>query len=158
MPNRAVKNNLGRYLYFYSYSKTIHSRHELLQPPASFTPINWNSQHIIFVNDEFNTNVLEYGTDIHRRLIQINPSWGLCPISNSRMYLKNNNTHENKELLFAKSVYFDVPIQGMVIVSNPNNSKSFLLFQVISIALSLLSNNYVEKQLAHLVTNVWYLF
>ena len=127
-------------MYFYPYSKAIHSRHELLRPPTSFTQINWNSQHIIFINDEFNTNVLEYSTDIHRRLIQTNPSWELCPISNSRMYLINNNTHENKGLLFAKSIYFDVPIRDMAIVSNPNNSKSFLLFQVISIALILLSN------------------
>jgi len=106
----------------------IHSHHELLRPPTSFTQIKSNNQHFIFINDEFNTNILEYSTDIHRRLIQINPSWELCPISNSRMYLTNNN----KELLFAKSIYFDVPIRDMAIVSN---SKSFLLFQVIYLLL-----------------------
>jgi len=85
---------------------------------------------MIFINDEFNTNILEYSTDIHRRLIQITPSWELCPISNSRKYLINNNTHKDKELLLAKSIYFDVPIRDMAIVSN---SKTFLLFQVKSL-------------------------
>ncbi|CAF4010483.1 unnamed protein product, partial [Rotaria sp. Silwood1] len=107
----------------------IHSYHELLRPPTSFTQIKSNNQHIIFINDEYNTNVLEYNTDIHRRLIQINPCWELCPISNSRMYLINNNKYKNKELLFAKSMYFDIPIRDMVAVSNSINSKSFLLFQ-----------------------------
>ncbi|CAF3687704.1 unnamed protein product [Rotaria sp. Silwood1] len=108
----------------------IHSYHELLRPPTSFTQIKSNNQHIIFINDEYNTNVLEYNTDIHRRLIQINPCWELCPISNSRMYLINNNKYKNKELLFAKSMYFDIPIRDMVAVSNSINSKSFLLFQL----------------------------
>ncbi|CAF1164188.1 unnamed protein product [Rotaria sordida] len=108
----------------------IHSHHELLRPPTSFTQIKSNNQHLIFINDEYNTNVLEYNTDIYHRLIQTCPSWELCPISNSRMYLINNNTHKNKELLFAKSIYFDVPIRDMAIVSNPINSKSFLLFQL----------------------------
>ncbi|CAF3306218.1 unnamed protein product, partial [Rotaria sp. Silwood2] len=107
----------------------IHSRHELLRPPTSFTQIKSNNQHFIFINDEYNTNVLEYNTDVHRRLIQMSPSWELCPISNSRMYLLNNNTHTNKQLLFAKSIYFDVPIRDMVTVPNPMNLKSFLLFQ-----------------------------
>jgi hypothetical protein len=105
----------------------------LLRPPTSFTQINSNNQHYIFINDEFNTNILEYSTDIHRRLIQISPSWELCPISNSRMYLINNNTHKDKELLLAKSIYFDVPIRDIAAMSNPINSKSFLLFQVKSI-------------------------
>ena len=94
--------------------------------------MKWNDHYLIFINDEFNTNVLEYNTDIHRRLIQASPSWELCPISNSRMYLTNNNNHKDKELLFAKSVYFDVPIRDMAAVSNPINPKTLLLFQVIS--------------------------
>jgi hypothetical protein len=92
--------------------------------------MKWNNQHLIFINDQFNTNVLEYTTDIHRRLIQTSPSWELCPISNSRMYLTNSNTHEDKELLLAKSIYFDVSIRDMAAMANPTNSKSFLLFQV----------------------------
>ncbi|CAF3862614.1 unnamed protein product, partial [Rotaria magnacalcarata] len=107
----------------------IHSRHELLRPPTAFTQMRYNDQHIIFINDEFNTNVLEYNTDTHRRLIQTCPSWELCPMSNSRMYLINNNNHTNEDLLFAKSIYFDIPIRDMVAVPNPNNTKSFLLFQ-----------------------------
>ena len=112
------------------FSKAIHSHNELLRPPTSFTQINLNDQHIIFINDEFNTNILEYSNDIHCRLIQTNPSWEVCPISNSRMYLTNNNTYKDKEQLFAKSIHFDVPIRDMAIVLNPNKSKSFLLFQV----------------------------
>ncbi len=94
------------------------------------TQIHSNNQHSIFINDEFNTNVLEYTADQHRRLIQKSPSWEVCPISNSRMYLTNKNTHQAKEVLLAKSIYFDVPIRDMATVLNPINSKSFLLFQV----------------------------
>ncbi|UJR31718.1 hypothetical protein I4U23_019198 [Adineta vaga] len=108
----------------------IHSHHELLRPPTSFTQMSWNNQHLIFINDEFNTNVLEYSSDEHHRLIQTNPSWELCPISNSRVYLTNNDSYNRKELLLAQSIYFDVPIRDMAIVSNPVNSKSFLLFQL----------------------------
>ncbi|CAF3385367.1 unnamed protein product [Rotaria socialis] len=108
----------------------IHSHHELLRPPTAFTQMRCNDQHIIFINDEFNTNVLEYNTDTHRRLIQVCPSWELCPMSNSRIYLINNNNHTNEELLFAKSIYFDIPIRDMAAVPNPNNTKSFLLFQL----------------------------
>lgn len=79
------------------------------------------------INDEFNTNVLQYGVDSHRRLIQIQPVWEVCPMSNSRIYLTNHETHQDKEILLAKSIYFDVPIRDMAIVPNQN---SFLLFQV----------------------------
>lgn len=108
----------------------MHSHHELLRPPKSFTQIKSNNQHFIIINDEFNTNVLEYSTDLHRRIIQTCPAWELCPISNTRMYLTNNQNHTTKELLFAKSIYFDIPIRDIVAVPNPMNSKSFLLFQV----------------------------
>jgi hypothetical protein len=86
---------------------------------------------VILINDEFNTNILEYSTDKHRRLIQNYPSWEICPLSNSRMYLTNNNIHNDKDILLAKSIYFDVPIRDMATVSNSINSKSFLLFQVV---------------------------
>ncbi len=109
------------------FSKAIHSHHELLRPPTSFTQTQWNNQHCILINDEFNTNIIEYSTDTHRRLIQTSPSWELCPISNSRMYLINNSNPKDKELLLAKSIYFDVPVRDMAVMSNP---KSFLLFQV----------------------------
>ncbi|CAF0735611.1 unnamed protein product [Adineta steineri] len=108
----------------------IHSHHELLRPPTSFTQTKWNDQHLVLINDEFNTNVLEYSNDIHRRLVQTNPAWELCPISNTRQYLINNNTYKNKELLLTKSIYFDVPIRDMATISNQINPKSFLLFQL----------------------------
>lgn len=108
----------------------IHSRHELLRPPTSFTQIQSSDQHFIFINDEFNTNVLQYTTDEHRRLIQTSPCWELCPISNTRMYLTNHNAYKDQEFLLAKSIYFDVPIRDIATVSNQNNPKSFLLFQV----------------------------
>ncbi len=125
-------------MFLFSSKKAIHSHHELLRPPTSFTQTKWNNEYLIFINDEFNTNVLEYSNDIHRRLIQTSPSWEFCPISNTRKYLINNNTYKNKELLLAQSIYFDVPVRDMAIMSNPLNSKSFLLFQVKSIALMLL--------------------
>ena len=81
----------------------------------------------MLINDEFNTNVLQYGVDSHRRIVQIQPVWEVCPMSNSRIYLTNHETHQDKEILLARSIYFDVPIRDMAIVPNQN---SFLLFQV----------------------------
>lgn len=108
----------------------MHSRHELLRPPSSFTQIQSIDQHLIFINDEFNTNILQYSTDEHRRLIQTCPPWETCPISNTRMYLTNHNSYKDEEFLLAKSIYFDVPIRDTATIVNPNNLKSVLLFQV----------------------------
>lgn len=110
--------------------KAIHSRHELLRAPQCFTQTKWNNQHCIFVNDEYNTNVVQYSSDMHRRSIQVCPCWELCPISNSRIYLTNNDTHQDKEVLLAKSIYFDVPIRDMAIPGTSTNRESFLLYQV----------------------------
>lgn len=112
------------------FVKAIHSRHELLRAPQCFTQTKWNNQHCIFVNDEYNTNVVQYSSDIHRRLTQVCPCWELCPISNSRMYLTNNGTHQDKEVLLAKSIYFDVPIRDMAIPGASTDRESILLYQV----------------------------
>ena len=60
MPNRSVRNRykLIKYFILYFFLKAIHSHHELLRPPTSFTQIKSNNQHFIFINDEFNTNIL----------------------------------------------------------------------------------------------------
>ncbi|CAF1164897.1 unnamed protein product [Adineta ricciae] len=108
----------------------IHSHHELLRPPTSFTQTQWNNQHLIMINDQFNTNILEYGTDEHRRLTQTSPSWEVCPISNTRIYSTSNASHTKKELLLAQSIYFDVPTRDLTVVPNTINPKSFLLFQL----------------------------
>ena len=93
----------------------------------SFTQTKLDNQHYLFINDEYNTNILEYSTDQHRRLIQTRPSWETCPISNSRMYLLNKSKQNDRELLLAKSIYFDVPIRDIAIQSN---DAKFLYFQV----------------------------
>lgn len=46
------------------------------------------------------------------------------------MYLTNHNSYRDEEFLLAKSIYFDVPIRNMATIVDPNNPKSFLLFQV----------------------------
>lgn len=108
----------------------IYTRHELLRPPKSFTQTKWKDQHCIFVNDEHNTNVIQYDSDEHRRLLQICPTWELCPISNTRTYLMYGSSYDQKHKLLARSIYFDVPIRDMAVISSNAASERLLLFHV----------------------------
>ena len=42
-----------------------------------------------------------------------------------------NTAAQEKDLLFAKSIYFDVPIRDMAVISTLNQSDTILLYQVV---------------------------
>ncbi|CAF1381638.1 unnamed protein product, partial [Didymodactylos carnosus] len=111
----------------------IYTKHELLRPPKSFTQVKLDGLislpycHKLLINDEHNTNIIEYGLDNYNRIIQLNSPWEPCSLSNSRYYISNDDVAQQ---LMVRSIYFDLPTNDIATINKRSSKTEYLLFQL----------------------------